>query len=418
MAVEASRLALRSVPEARPRTALFATANPTYLEKTNAAVLHAALRLDQSAIALDVGGAVRSGLGALRLALEGAGTTLVASADIRVGLANSPDESSGGDGAAAFLIGDSEELFATYLGGASATREFLDRWRSPGEVRTKQWEERFGENHYVALGLAAWAETLEQLNLTANQITTVLVAGPHGRANNSLAKKLGVTVAPNLADSLGNLGAADGCVQLVGALEAASAGDTIALIGLADGADVLVFERGSAPAVPRSLAAQIAGGNAALPYAKYLAWRGIMAPNPPNRPEPARASAAAAGRSGDWKFGFVASKDRESGAVHMPPARVSFEGGNVDDMEPLPMADAVGTVMTFTVDRLAYSQSPPVIFAVVDFEGGGRLPVEVCDVVPDGIQVGDSVEMTFRRLNSADGISNYFWKATPIRGSR
>ncbi|HBX79374.1 MAG TPA: hydroxymethylglutaryl-CoA synthase, partial [Acidimicrobiaceae bacterium] len=43
MAVEASRLALRSVPEARPRTALFATANPTYLEKTNAAVLHAAL---------------------------------------------------------------------------------------------------------------------------------------------------------------------------------------------------------------------------------------------------------------------------------------------------------------------------------------------------------------------------------------
>ena len=118
MAVEASRLALRSVPEARPRTALFATANPTYLEKTNAAVLHAALRLDQSAIALDVGGAVRSGLGALRLALEGAGTTLVASADIRVGMANSPDESSGGDGAAAFLIGDSEELFATYLGGA------------------------------------------------------------------------------------------------------------------------------------------------------------------------------------------------------------------------------------------------------------------------------------------------------------
>ena len=100
----------------------------------------------------------------------------------------------------------------------------------------------------------------------------------------------------------------------------------------------------------------------------------------------------------------------------MPPARVSFVGGNVDDMEPLPMSDATGTIMTFTVDRLAYSPSPPVIFAVVDFDGGGRLPVEVCDVTADDIAVGDRVEMTFRRLNSSDGIANYFWKARPIRG--
>ena len=25
------------------------------------------------------------------------------------------------------------------------------------------------------------------------------------------------------------------------------------------------------------------------------------------------------------------------------------------------------------------------------------------------------VEMTFRRLNTADGIANYFWKARPVR---
>jgi hydroxymethylglutaryl-CoA synthase len=25
------------------------------------------------------------------------------------------------------------------------------------------------------------------------------------------------------------------------------------------------------------------------------------------------------------------------------------------------------------------------------------------------------VEMTFRRLNSADGIHNYFWKGRPVR---
>ena len=55
------------------------------------------------------------------------------------------------------------------------------------------------------------------------------------------------------------------------------------------------------------------------------------------------------------------------------------------------------------------------MFAVVDFDGGGRLPVELTDVDPDDVQVGDRVEMTFRRLSSADGIHNYFWKARPIR---
>jgi hydroxymethylglutaryl-CoA synthase len=80
------------------------------------------------------------------------------------------------------------------------------------------------------------------------------------------------------------------------------------------------------------------------------------------------------------------------------------------------MADARGTVRTFTVDRLSYSPSPPLVFAVVDFDGGGRLPVELTDVDAANVRVGDRVEMTFRRLATADGIHNYFWKARPYRG--
>jgi uncharacterized OB-fold protein len=90
-------------------------------------------------------------------------------------------------------------------------------------------------------------------------------------------------------------------------------------------------------------------------------------------------------------------------------------GGAVDDMEPLPMADRRGTVVTFTVDRLAYSPSPPIVFAVVDFDGGGRFPVELTDVDADALAIGDRVEMTFRRLFTADGIHDYFWKARPVR---
>jgi uncharacterized OB-fold protein len=226
-------------------------------------------------------------------------------------------------------------------------------------------------------------------------------------------------VAADLAASVGNAGAAQPVLLLAHALEHAAPSQTIALVALADGADVLFFrvtDAISSWASGRPIASQIERGNDTLPYAKYLAWRQVMAPEPPRRPEPARMSGSAAGRSVDWKYGFVGSRDRATGAVHLPPARVSFEGGNVDDMDDVPMAEVAGTVVTATIDRLAYSPSPPVIFAVVDFDGGGRLPVELCDCTPADAVPGARVEMTFRRLNSADGIANYFWKARPIRG--
>ena len=78
------------------------------------------------------------------------------------------------------------------------------------------------------------------------------------------------------------------------------------------------------------------------------------------------------------------------------------------------MADAAGTVVTSTIDRLAYSPSPPIVFAVVDFDGGGRLPVELTDGDAE-VGIGTRVEMTFRRLFTADDIANYFWKARPLR---
>jgi len=117
----------------------------------------------------------------------------------------------------------------------------------------------------------------------------------------------------------------------------------------------------------------------------------------------------------DWKYGFQGSRDRDSGAIHLPPQRVSVKGGNVDDMEMVPMADVEAKVTTFTIDRLAYSLSPPTVGVIIDFDGGGRFKAELTDAEPDEVAVGMRVKMTFRRLMTADGVHNYFWKATPVR---
>ena len=83
-------------------------------------------------------------------------------------------------------------------------------------------------------------------------------------------------------------------------------------------------------------------------------------------------------------------------------------------MDRVRLADAGGRVATYTVDRLAFSMSPPVIGVVVDFDGGGRYRCEMTDAEPDAVAIGSRVEMVFRRLNTAKGVHNYFWKARPV----
>jgi hydroxymethylglutaryl-CoA synthase len=157
----------------------------------------------------------------------------------------------------------------------------------------------------------------------------------------------------------------------------------------------------------RPVKAQAAGGGQ-VAYGRYLHWRGMLPVEPPRRPEPGRVSAPAAHRNAGWKYGFVAGRGGGgTGTVHLPPTP--------QDDTRTPVADALGTIVTFTVDRLSYSLSPPVVFAIVDFDGGGRVPVELTDVDAGEVTIGGRVEMTFRRLATSDGIHNYFWKARPLR---
>jgi hydroxymethylglutaryl-CoA synthase len=432
MAVAAGRAALASAPAA-PASLWFATVAPPYLDKTNATAIHAALRLDRTVPAYDAVGSTRSAVGivrtALALATAGAGPVLAVAADLRTGRPGSADESVGGDGAAALLVGSSAEgpVLAELVAGGSATEELLDRWRTPGDPTSKVWEERFGETRYVALATDAWNDALKAAGLrgpnaeggmSAAQVDRVIVTGSHERGAASVAKALGLTPDPVVAEvaaAVGNTGAAHPALLLAAVLEDAGPGETIAQIVLADGAEVLLWRTTEALAAYRAgrthpvvaVRDQLAGGT--LAYGTYLAWRGFLPVEPPRRPEPARPSASAARRSDAWKYGFVGS-ERDDGSVHLPPSRL--------DQHARPMADAVGTIVTFTVDHLAYSPNPPVVFAVVDFDGGGRLPVELTDVEAGEVAIGQRVEMTFRRLFTADGIHNYFWKGRPLQRDR
>lgn len=416
MAVAAGRrlmAAAGSAGAASPQVLTLATSTPVYADKTNATAVHAALRLDEDVLAADLGGALRSGMAALLLALRSDTVTLNIAADVRSGLPESADELACGDGAAALLTGtaDDGELLAEFVSSASATAEFVDRWRAPGELRSRQWEDRFIAGQYRPLAERATKQALASAGLGIDEVDHLIVVGMHGRTAQTVARGLGPrqeAVVDDRSRSVGITGTAHPLLLLVDTLEQATAGQTILLVCLADGADALVVRRTAAPinAAPGStVAEQVTCGDDSLSYADFLAWRGVIKREPARRPDAARVSASAAARSTDWKFGFVGGRDEATGLLHLPPP--------ASDSVPVPMADVAATVATFTVDHVAQSMSPPTIFAVLDFDGGGRYPCELTDVHAADVRVGDRVEMVFRLVSVADGLRNYFWKARP-----
>ena len=430
MGVEAARAALAPPGLPAPADVLFSTPAPAYLDKTNAAAIHAALGLGGAAGAYDMCGSVRSGVATLRAAAAGGAQrpTLAVLADLRTGLPGGAEERDAGDGAAAFLFAP-DGAVAERIGSAAASDEFLDRWRVPGEDASHQWEERFGETIYVPLAHAAFADAIKDAGITADEVDHLVVAGLHARAARAVTASLGVrtdSISPDMTATAGNLGAAQEGAALADVLERATPGQVIALVLLADGVDVVILRTTEALTAAQAarkaagvitVAESLAAAGASVSYANFLTWRGQLVREPPRRPDPDAPAGPPSHRTEAWKFGFVASRCLRCGTRHLPPTRVCVSCHAVDEMGPERLADARGTVATFTVDRLAYSLSPPVVAAVVDLDGGGRFSCEMTDVDPATVAIGNRVKMTFRRLFTADGVHNYFWKAKPLRAT-
>ena len=428
MAVEAARLALGGGESRGEIRQLFlATAAPAYLDKTNAAAVHAALALNEHVLAVDMAGAVRSGIGALVAGAASAQPTLVALSDVRTGRPGSADEAACGDGAAAFVFAEADNaapVLAELLAHDSVTDEILERWRLPGATSSRVWEERFAEDVYVSLADEALSGALAQAGLEPSGIDHFAVTGLHARACARIRRTSAIraeAVTPDLTGTIGNTGTAHAGILLADILDRAEPGETVALVVLGDGVSVLILR--TTDALPtrratRPVTAQIAAGSAPMPYATFLSWRGMLDREPPRRPDPEPPYAPPAHRRKAWKYAFVASRCEKCGARHLPASRVCASCRSVDTMTTEPMEHVPGTVATYTVDRLAFTPSPPMLVVVVDFDGGGRFRCQLTDATEQEVAVGSRVEMTFRRTVTAGGIHNYFWKARPLRSGR
>ena len=196
MAVEAARACLSAAGDATPAVVSFATTDPPYLEKLNAATVHAALDLPAEVRAVDLACSVRSGLAGLLEAVDlaAAGRSVLATmSDIRIGAPEGAAERGGGDAAAAFLVaadGGIADVAATY----SETHEYLATWRSAGQRFIRSWEERFALTQaYQPLLERAARALLERAGAGPDRVAAAVLDAPNPRAAAAVAKALGLS---------------------------------------------------------------------------------------------------------------------------------------------------------------------------------------------------------------------------------
>lgn len=386
----------------------FATSSPPFLDKTNATVVHAATGGDDWRMTVDFAG-LRSGFAALTTAAATGG--VAAMGDQRSGRSGSNDEVDGGDGAAAFVFGTDANAVAEIIGTASVSLELMDLWRVPGAQFAQTAEERFSQHVLSEAVRQAVAEVAKASGFTETPTATV-VAAPSRRFAGATAASVGATGGGDTQtghrDTVGYCGAADIGMLLADTLDTASAGDVILLLGVTGGVDAMLV-RALVDGPGRRSPQQ----RRDVSYPSFLTWRGLLEREPTRRPERPGVAAAPAHRNVGWKFGLEGSRCRSCGKVYLPAHRVCGVCGSVDDTEAYPVADLTGTVVSLSTDAVSDSPAPPALAAVVDFDGGGRIMMEVADATADELALGSRVAMTFRRTYAVRGTPNYFWKARP-----
>jgi 3-hydroxy-3-methylglutaryl CoA synthase/uncharacterized OB-fold protein len=380
---------------------VFCSTTPPYLVKNNASAAHAVLGLDPTVPAYDAGGSLRSAIGALTAAKPG---TLILAADVTTARPGAPNELTHGDAGVAVLVGGPDAV-ATIGRAVSLTEEIQDHWRDPEHPWISQSEDRFPIATY--LGLLRDALALAAIE-TADH---VVVSAASARMMKAADQELAALGKVSRVNGVGYSGAADLLVNLCEVLAGATSGQTIIAINLADGCDVLRIDVGAGGSAAAFVPAIVDAGVTPA-YLDALSWRGLLDREPPRRPEPRTVSAPASLRGAKWKFSLTASSCSQCGNVSTPPQRVCLRCGSAQHGEPVAMSRKHAVIRTFSVDRLAYTLNPPMVAAVVGFDGGGRMEVELTDTDPATLAVGANARMTFRRRHTSGGVHNYVWKAT------
>jgi 3-hydroxy-3-methylglutaryl CoA synthase len=423
MAHAAAVECLRGFDRASVDGVLFASTTAPFREKLLASLLAKALDLRRDVHTADHAGSLRAGVGALRSAADAvragsARRVLVVASDARLGAPGSGLERNGGDGAAAFLVGESDAI-AVFGEHFAVSDEIVDVWRSEGDRFVHSWEDRFVvQEGYVPNLVEAVSGLLARCGAEAGDFARVCLYAPDARSHATVARKLRLEptqLQDPLFGRLGNAGVAFAPLLLAASLESAKPGERLLVAGYGDGAEALALEvtaQVEKLEERRGVSWHLARRRPIQAYDRYLKARSLDAHEYEAGGDPGL-SATIHWRERDEDLAFRGQRCRRCEHLQFPIQRVCETCFAKDDFELVRLSDRTGRVVTFTFDFFFPTPDPPTIVTITEIDGA-RVHLQLVNTTPKETRIGLPVEFVLRRIHQAGGRPNYYWKASPL----
>lgn len=429
MATAAGIDCLQGIDRGKVNGLYFATTTQPYMVRQNSSIIATALDLKPDTRTNDFVACGKSGTSALLAACDAidsgtANSILVCAGDSRLAKPGSPQEHLFGDGAVSLLVGK-DNIIATLEGQHSISYDFPDRWKAPGEKFEHAWEDRFiRDEGYNKIIFEAISGLLKKCKLEIKNIAKIAYCYPYPREHASVAKKLGAEpsqVVDNLLTTVGDTGAAYAMMMLVAAFEDSKPGDKIVVVSFGSGSDAMLFtvtDNIKKLSNRMGIKDNLTHRKELTSYEKYAAFRDAIPIDIGMRGETIPPSALnLLWRDRKQILGFYGNKCKKCGTPQYPPRRICVNPNcrAIDEMEPYRFSDKKAIIFNYTGDNLAASISPPAIYGMVEFDGGGRAWLDFTDCDLEDIKVGTPVELSFRRkyVDKDRGVTSYYWKVVP-----
>ncbi len=413
---------LQGIDRSQVDLLLFASTTLPFQEKQAAALVARALDLGRNVQTADHTGSTRAGTAALRAATDAvtagsARCALVIASDARMAAPKSGMEANFGDGAAAFLITEGDAI-ATLDGFHAVTDEVTDVWRPTGHEFVHTWEDRFViQESYTPNMASALSGFLEKTGAAIGEFDRVAFYAPDARSHGGAIKAAGVaaeSVQSPLFGRLGNAGTAFAPLQLVAALEAAKPGEKILVANFGNGADVTSLsttDQIEKLAPRRGLEWNLARRRVVASYDDYTKAKGLAATEWDAGTNPGL-SATILFRERDDDLSLLGQQCNGCGAIQFPAQRICESCFAKDDFSQVRLSDRIGKVVTYTFDFFFPTPNPPTVVTVTDVDGA-RIHLQVVEIAPEDMKIGQEVEFVFRRIHESGGRPNYYWKGIP-----
>ena len=430
MAVMASMDCLEKINQEKVDGLYFATTTAPYQERGNAAIIGTALDLPVSIRTADFAHSLKAGTDALLFSCETvklgeARSILACASDCRLGKPGSSQEMIFGDGAAAFIIGN-DGVVAMMEGSYTVSYDFPDHWRTACDKFDRTLEDRWIlDEGYKKFIPEAIHGLLRKYGLKTEDFAKIVYPCLNMRDHGSLGERLGfkpAQVQQPLLTSIGDSGVASSLIMFSVALEEAKSGDNILLVSYGSGSDALWFKVTDEIEKKRDgkkLEKYIASRRELTNYQKYLAFRGILPVEVGIRGEVGQTQLPVVWRNRRAILALCGSVCKRCGTPQYPPQRICVNPDcrSIDEMENYRFSDKKGILFSYTEDNLAFNISPPQMYGMIDFDGGGRYIFDITDCEPGSLKVGMPMKMTFRKKYTDElrGIYIYFWKTMPMR---